>query len=91
LDFLLSIDPRSAPWFWGEINAWPLDYSPGVEPGHLVAEVAFGFVGIVVSSVVFPFPLLHLLLGINPWSTWSLWSQICETIRLQVSHCHYIR
>jgi len=42
----------------------------------LVAGVTFGFVEIVVFSVVLFFPLLHFLLGINPWLTWSLQGEI---------------
>jgi len=51
-DFLLGINPWPTPWFWGEINALPLNHSLGVEFGHPVAEIAFGFIGIVVSFVV---------------------------------------
>jgi len=58
------------------MNAQPLNYSLGMELGLLAAEVTFGFVGMVVSSSIFPFALLDFLLSIYPWLTWLLQSDL---------------
>jgi len=54
-NFFLSIYPWPTRLILGEINALPLGYSLGAELRLLAAEVTIVFVGMVVSSLIFPF------------------------------------
>jgi len=89
-DFFLSVYPWLARLIWGEINALPLNYSLGAELGLFAAEVTISFVGMVVSSSIFPFALLDFFHNIDPWPTWLIWGEIWNVSRLSAGHCHYI-
>jgi len=62
-----------------------------MELGLLATEVTFGFVGIVVSSLMFLFALLDFFLSIDPLSTWLLQGEIWNVARSCVGYCLYIK